>query len=1424
MNRRVKCPHELNLLNMQVLVLDWLHLGRPMAAPPELRLGMKLNSKQWSAVQMLRFLSWDGNSVHEVDARAMGRAASKVESFDDEMVRLHDMVHSVIGDGSSYFGHANKACDSEDRSQTTLRSGFLVGRCKGKSNVAAKPIQADRLVFQSVPKFDPRPYMDKLTAAWYDDPMKMATSQVDGSAMPTVRMHGDVEQVVALYKKLADTGRLRPVLGCEIRAGVVAGAFSVVKDLERDRLILDSRPANLYEEGPKRWVQTMANASTLCDMVLQPSEILTASGEDLRDFFYQFRTSHRRTCRNVLAQPLSMAQAREVFGDGFKWLESPVWCGLATLAMGDTNSCEFAQCSHVQLCLVEGVCSTDELLTLRGFIPRSPTTVGIIIDDLVILERMLRSHFETHGGRGTASDEKLECALAAYAKAGLDVNLKKEFKHERCSRFWGIELDGDKGLVRASTLRMWPVIFVTMRVALMGSCTVGLLEALSGSWIALLAMRRRLMCCMDLIFEALSIKDQRQVIRLSDKLKDELWVLSVLGPLACTNLRAQYLGKIVATDSSLEMMAGVHGEVPVPIAAEVGRRSLKRGVWSRLLPPGQAWLRAHGQLAPEDELPEDCYQVHPLWSLLARSVEYVEDWRQPIRRKRHINVAELQAHLIAERRECANHRHCRILYALDSQVSIGALVKGRAAASLLNKQLQQSLGTVLGSDNYGLYLYYPSAFNRADQPTRGAKPSPPDLALPRWWEDAAVGNFASLDEWLEQVEAGVITGENMLQGVEPQDLSASGQDASGLEWEPQKAGVTMARVRRASRIKVAVEYKHEIGAYLSGLLESLDPSMFFGVGPSKGQFELTIDSAGGLDLYSGRCGVARCMVQLGAPWVLTVDIEHGAGENLLDVGLQQKILQLIRGHAFATVGAAPICSSFSRAITPPCRTKQRPRGIPGVSSAMASKIREGNLHGDFVLEVIGESEEHLVGFWAENPDSSWLWEQRGYEKYRCSKSEHVFRCSFCRFGRKWRKNTKFATNLPLLKGLRMMCAGGHRHQVLRGRSKKHRKCWTLVAQPYPHGLCKIIARACCSWGGWKLNGKCSFSSSCARCSDGRIGEAANPGPKRSRGNRHIDLEGVALRTAATEALEARLLNKFFCWCMTECGESVQEHFRRCPELLGAILKAYGLLEFQSGGALSNFRHLVLAVQRWLPSFRMHSTPCWDLVMKWEVSEPVEHRPPLPEGLMRAMVCLAWHLGWYRWCGVTVLAFYGAGRIGEVLRCTRADILFPADVLEESGGAVFLQLKQFKSLGRQPSRIQHMKIVNKDACRILERVYEQLELFEALFCGSAGMYRKRWDSVLWRLKVPPQTHLTPGCLRSGAAVAAYRAGRPISDILWMRRLRSQQTLESYLQEVAAMATLQQLPEHVRDELRTIALLFPFLCMTAVRDQFGKSSCG
>lgn len=60
-------------------MLDRLHLNKPDASPAELRLGEHLSARQWSVVEMLEHLAFDGNTPELVDAAAMGRAAGKFE-------------------------------------------------------------------------------------------------------------------------------------------------------------------------------------------------------------------------------------------------------------------------------------------------------------------------------------------------------------------------------------------------------------------------------------------------------------------------------------------------------------------------------------------------------------------------------------------------------------------------------------------------------------------------------------------------------------------------------------------------------------------------------------------------------------------------------------------------------------------------------------------------------------------------------------------------------------------------------------------------------------------------------------------------------------------------------------------------------------------------------------------------------------------------------------------------------------------------------------------------------------------------------------------------------------------------------------------------------------------------------------------------
>ena len=1411
--------HKKRLVCLQVALLDWLLLNKPRVAPRELRLGRKLSAKQWSAVQVLLHLAWDGNTPFEVDAASMGRAASKFESFEEEIATVHRAAGDFLLDGLGLYSSKMTRPDDEFEF-SSLRSGFLVGSVKRSAVIAAKPVVADRLVFPGPPSFEPQQFLDEHTASLYNDPLAHAAHPDSLIApIPKVRVHADPDNLVGLYKKLAASGRLEPVPAACKRGPFVSGLFAVCKDLHRDRLILDARPPNLLERQQGRWTAAMATPTLLTDLTLGDNEDLICSGEDLKDFFYQFKTTDARTQRNILAEPLTMEQAREVFGPQFHWSEPMVHVGLSTLAMGDTHACEFAQSSHLSICRRFGVMEDSELLTLRGFLPRSPLTVGIIIDDLVVLEKILRRADGSYEQVDCMSDKRLDAALDGYAAAKLEVNMKKEFRKQTLARFWGIEVDGRKGLARGSSLRLWPVLLITLRIAELGICTVGLLEALAGSWIALLSLRRRMLCCMDVIFEVLAVSQQSAVLRLSDALVSELWTLALLGPLAAVNFRCQYADFIIATDSSSNWEAAVSADLAPQLVQEVCRRSLRKGIWTKLLPPSKAWMREHDVLEPGDEVPGDSYSAHPLWKLLARALEYKFNWRQKILDRRHINLTELEANLKSERRCAANLRHRHLLFALDSQVSLGALVKGRAASAALNVMLQRSLPWILGADLYGHYIYFPSPYNRADCPTRDRDIDPPDLALPAWWDAACAGDFKEFDAWCDEQEAAVVEPEFELSDLdrrEPVDI----RTARALRDEDWAKAATnflpVSEVRAATRNDFVapsetVGNDQTLHEEALAILQSFDRVQFFST-----EKPLVLRSPGALDLYSGKFGVARQLARIGAPWVLTFEIERNSTEDLTCPALQRKLCRLLELKAVKIFGAAIVCRSFSTAVTPPVRSLQYPRGKPDVSENMRRRLTEGNKQADYLAELLELAEDNEIGYWFENPDLSWLWKQKKFQKYKKPDSSWVWRFPFCYFGTRWKKPTRIGTSIKDLRGLRMKCLCTKNHLQLRGRSSFHKKSWTAVAQPYPLGLCKMIAKAAAIHAGWIETKKLDIANCCkAGCS--RIGEASNPGPRISRSNRQTPLQDIRLRTPATEALEARQLERFLEWCSQRLRHcEVEMIFSLCPQFLADALVSFGVAEFNQCGALSNFRHLILAVQRWQPGFRPFSASPWDLVAKWELSEPVNHRPPIPEVLVKSMCLLALQFGWRRWAGATMLAFYGCGRIGEVLNCSRKDLLFPEDALDVEQSAIFLQLHQFKSLHRQPARIQHMKIEHKQACILLADIYLAVDDSALLYPGSPSIYRRRWDKLLSLLGIPTSAKLTPGSLRGGAAVSAYKRGKPLNELLWVMRLRNLQTLESYLQEVAAIGVLRDLSQELRKRLYAFSAVFDCLQPDAVRD--------
>lgn len=1064
--------------------------------------------------------------------------------------------------------------------------------------------------------------------------------------------------------------------------------------------------------------------------------------------------------------------------------------------MGDLSACEFAQASHLGLALQGKVLCEEELVSMRLPIPREPLMIGIVIDDLVAIEKVAYAMCASPSSPSLA-DERIDRALEAYDAAHLEHNPKKSFRNTGSGKFWGIEIDGQRGLLRASSSRLWPLIFITIRVASLGLSTLKLLECLSGCWVSILTLRRRMLCLMDIIFEPLGAPEARGIIKLSRALRDELLCLATLGPLAVTDLRAEFLPMVGASDASSSWMAAVRAPLDPVLAQEFSRHSLKRSNWSKLLPPGKAWLREHGLLDAKDELPDEVYDSHPLWCLLANCLEYKERWRLQTRHGQHINISELKAYLREEKFLCTSYLRKRFLFALDSQVALGALTKGRAASRSINSCLRSSLCYPLRSGSYQYLMYFPSGLNRSDGPTRDSAPAPPSEEIPAWFDDVKHGDFTTFDDWRCEAERGVIKAP-----FDCRDLC----NGEAVDLKPRRRRLGKPKEEKdVPKAAATAMAKTDVGGCCADELKGIPIEQFL----TRDGSPPDLSVPGALDLYSGSFGVARELLRCGAPWVLTYEWKRSSAENLLNKDIQSLLKRLLRAGAFLSVSMAPVCSSFSVAITPAVRTLKHPRGRPGVSRVMRQRIRDGNDHCAFCCSMADDCEELDRVYMMENPDTSWFWRQPCAKSYRDPSSQNLYRFAFCRFGTPWQKKTRIATNSRLA-GLRMPCVCGRPHHALRGYSKIHKECWTAVAEPYPKGLSRLLGIALAAKAGWCDNRRLNLAA-CAKAGSCRIGEAKNPGPVRPHAVRRGSLEEMPGLMDQTIAMEAKLLDKFIVWCASHLTSTTPSAiFDQVPSFLGLCLRRYADKMYQESGSLSNLRHLILACQRWKPLAKPFTGVAWEMVRRWEMQEPVTHRPPVPEGLLRALCALGWMHGWYEWVGVCLLAFYGGGRVGEILRCRKFDLILPADTMEADVKAAFLQLRSFKSRLRQPAKIQHMKISDPMAVKLLTKIFYNYERERILFFGTASQFRRRWDFLLRSLSVGVEIGLTPGGLRGGFAVWSYRVGTPINEILWQLRLRQQSTLESYLQEVGTLTVYSMLTPAARTCIERCKVLYPHLC--------------
>ncbi|CAE7600178.1 unnamed protein product, partial [Symbiodinium necroappetens] len=1387
------------LINISVARLSYEHLGR------------NLQHLVFGSFFPLKFQPEDyGRIGHKVEGQAqtleaLGRAAASVcRSFDGYLPR------SVTVAGPSTLG------------PSPVES---IGTLPGKPDIAAMPITADRVKLPASPAFCASPFMDSDTAEFFNRPLEFARSPDPASERPPfVKILANKREKLLLLRALARSGRLVPLDQVPPeRAAWGAGLFAVAKDSLRDRLVLDARPANQLESFPGHWVYSLASAACVGGIVLRPHEVLIMCGTDLQDCFYQFKASAQRTVRNHLACELSVQDAAFVFDRpeaSFGFASAVVHCGLSSLAMGDSSACEFAQCSHLGVLLQARAVCMGELLVQAASPPRGLLSVGLVIDDLIIMQKLLASQVSDLEGplQQTQASLRLDSALAGYDAAHLRYSEKKTFRDRLQASFWGVDCCGRSGLVRANPARYWPLVLITVRVLQLGLATRALLESLIGSWVSVFMLRRRLLCLVDLSFQALRGGTPQTILRLSPELKGELASFVCLGHLAVVDLRAQPLDSIIATDASSAWQAAVSAPVSSEVVAEFQRHAVQRGAWSKLLPPPAAWLKEHNLLEPESELPGDTvFTAHPVAEAAARVPVFEVRWRREHKRRMHINVAELEAYLHEESRLAGRVLSGRPLFGLDSQVCIGALAKGRSASPVLNRKLRASLAPLLCSRLFPHYLFFPTDLNPADDPTRARAVRAPSLQKPSWWTSLEEGDTAPFDEFLRS--AGVPADES--NGFKQDDLLSLGGVRPAVLKSNRERGLSSAvarlprhRVPGSSSVPVCFE---SCGCGLSSGVASL-PQAWTSVLERfplrqflcRRRCPLDLSRPGVLHLFAGADSVARALLRAGAPWVLTFDPQRDPREDLAQSALRQQLQLLMLAGAFLVVGGSPPGSTFSRAVRPPVRSRSRPLGLCDISPRLRAKVLADNERAEWILHLRDLCRQLGIAYWFSQPDTSFFWLVPGWEDEAFPASPHTFRADLCLFGCLWRKRTRVALNTSLA-GARLLCQAKVRHLRLVGRSSAERLPWTSLAQTVPAGFADAVALAACVAARW-TSARALGPSSCAKlgCSC-RVGEAKNPGPRR-RSTRPVgDLESRPLQSQTSLFLGDSAWRAFLSWVSGRLSVDPVSLFVACPILAAMALRAYGNHLFSSGGTKHTFRYTLVGAQRALLVLKGSLGPAWELLTRWEAVEPTIHRTPVPEPLLMAMVSVGWLRGFRRWCGCALLAFYGTARIGEVLACQRRHLVLPEDLFKHSS-SLFLRLDSSKTSLRGRPRVQHVRVDDPEALALVRLAFAGLEPGEKLFPLSHAAFRTRWDRCLAALGLGAGVSVTPGGLRGGGAVACYHKGTPIADIQWRLRLKNMATLEHYLQEVAALTALSEASSDAKSNIQHAVQLFPFLVAT------------
>lgn len=540
----------------------------------------------------------------------------------------------------------------------------------------------------------------------------------------TPRVNGARTEYVELIRRLKQQG----MVSFTSSPRAVNGVFTVAKDSESDRLIIDAQRANrLFLPSPH---VALPNPSHLVQLQVPVGTQLFVGKSDLSNFYHHLGLP--AWLQPFFALPALTADEQKSLGLPTDSPSTPCHPMCCTLPMGWSHAVYIANTGHEHVLYRDSVlCVENNLLRMSSpLVSHERVLHGVVIDDFFCFslnEQLAKQEFQA--------------VLGAYRRAGFIVKQSKVvWPTVETVKIIGFEVHGKVGKISLAMEGRLALLQATLALLQRGQITGLMLAQLVGRWTWCMLVRRCSLCLLQHVYRFISIAGRRRFI-LWPSVRRELKSLLGLLPLLQLDLHTPYFTRVIATDSS-SFAAGV---VSSPLTAELQDSlwplcSSKRHAIMQTLHARDAkeaeieltdaaaaiQLYSDSHSTPTSQLSEGgdlrqvaaaaysslYLQLHSLrWSTIVS-----KSWRA----EEHINALELRACLLALHWALSfpSSLSRRIFLLVDSTVAFFSLWKGRSSSPQLLMILRKIHSLLLAGGISLSVGWLPSEINPADGPSR----------------------------------------------------------------------------------------------------------------------------------------------------------------------------------------------------------------------------------------------------------------------------------------------------------------------------------------------------------------------------------------------------------------------------------------------------------------------------------------------------------------------------------------------------------------------------------------------------------------------------------------------------------------------------------------------------------------------------------